>query len=116
MMPSCYIAAEDIERARAMRERGVPWVKIAYELGLKSEHYLRKQIEPGYIERQRNYARKHRHPSSPSLNAVHNARIYVPDDVVVERNQAFALGVRRTIVQELCGDPLPGRSALDKKT
>lgn len=98
--------------ARVLRAKGWAWRKIARQLGISVER-LRTAIEPGFgkrrYQRQKRLAmpghahvRPGRRPTKPKAADVAARLAEIPDD-------------ERGLTQRLLGDPLPGRSALDRR-
>ena len=109
---SCSMSKPDsIDPAKVLRqrERGRPWEVIARELGITA-HMLRRQVDPEYVrlndlrlQRQRERYRKVQ--SGELRRAPDDAdAIRLPDEPDT-----------RDLTGRLCGDPLPGRSALAQR-
>ena len=112
-----------LAQAIEMRSRKQPWTAVCYAIG-ESEYVVRAALDPAWAETRRRQARDGRarrngtlirRPreviSQPSMHMV--KAISVPLSAVAERDRVFSL--MPTIHQRLLGDPLPGRSALDKR-
>lgn len=110
MTINLVISDEILLRAQDMRARGLSWAAVGRELRV-SEHQLRKRLEPAYAERHREAGRS-RYRSIQSGVVIVNS--IVPPDVEEERSRALSCS-ERTLTAEFCGDPLPGRSALDRR-
>lgn len=97
------LTPEQKAEALKMRSLGISWGKIGMRYGL-TRTLLRNIIDPGY--------RLSRYAPYPNLR--HNvSRATPPADTLAERNRVLARPM--TMTATLCGDPPPGRSALDKK-
>ena len=85
-----------IKLARELRRlSGLPWAQIAERLGT-TPNTVRRALDPEYVERMRAYERnRDRSDRRPARHAI-------PADT-------------RTLTARLFGDPLPGRSALDRR-
>lgn len=69
-----------------------------------------KRSGRSFIGKYREPARKT--PRARIKNQVHHVQ-QIPREVIAERNRAALLG-HPSVTSVLCGDPLPGRSALDR--
>lgn len=104
------ISQEALSRASAMRRNGESWGSIARALGIGEER-IRRIIEPGFAERRNagiieaRYTRGVRGEPRVKLtpNEVRAALNGIPEDTRSRSARFF-------------GDPLPGRSALDRRT
>lgn len=107
---------EQITKARALRNNGYGWTDIGTAVG--STYYnVRRVLDPEWAQKRRDginsLRRRERGPQkSSSCGQVrgaieaHNPHFDPRRDGVIEP---------KTINQALLGDPLPGRSALDRK-
>jgi hypothetical protein len=102
---------ELVERASQLRAAGVSYQDIASQVGMSCPSMVRTWIDSAYAERRRLAARLRRAsiPRSPVSADRHSRSI--------ERD-AMALAKKippdtRDITATLCGDPLPGRRAID---
>jgi hypothetical protein len=87
-------------RARAMRRNGLTFTDIDRALGRSyGAAYNKLVTEPG---------------SQPSGHNVGSIR--VADELIAERDRRREAAARRTITQEIFGDPPPGYSALDRSS
>ena len=101
-----------LAEARKLRRRGVPWYKVAQRLrpyGV-GEFWLRQRADPGYADKRRAYNCYRLKPiplrllpeePPPLTQAQLRLRRKMPQDT-------------RDLTARLMGDPLPGRSALDR--
>jgi hypothetical protein len=118
--------AEELTLACHMMEQKRPWRQIAKTLGDQNDNSIRRQIEPGYREnrnhQQRLNSARRRGEIVKKASQYKNPRgfthkpgqkIEPPAILWEERARAFAGDVTPNHV--LLGDPLPGRSALDKR-
>lgn len=119
--------SERMEQARAMRAGGASWGRIVAATGI-SVYLLKCELVPGYREKERQkvidlragkrrgVGRRMRMIVASQVSSiphkVHEAQI-IPVSVLNERDQVRAQPL--TLNQLIFGDPLPGRSALDKK-
>lgn len=104
-----------LDAAKKLRDSGLSYEKIAKRLqaGVSAE-WFRRRIEPGHAERARERGREitatirhrlskaFREPRPITDGELRRIRNAQPDDT-------------RTLTGILMGDPLPGRSALDRK-
>lgn len=99
-----------ITRVHEMRASGMSWRAIGQQFGLHHEA-VRRAVDPEY--------REHRNALGRKRNAISKAK-----HASVMRDDAKTDGERllrevpadtRTPMQRALGDPLPGRSALDRK-
>lgn len=108
-------AKAKLAHARQLVTEGRNWKVIARLVGI-SEDWLKRRLVPGYAEARAASARRHRErgpaPTDKirhrnetgrvSLEEAEAARAAVPDDT-------------RNYTSRFFGDPLPGRSALDRR-
>ena len=105
--PRTNIAAEVIARARELRAAGTSWAKIGERLGYH-ENTIRKRLAPEFAARKRF---RHTRPARLIL-AAGEPRI-TPEEAA--RAIATIPLDTRSIQARFLGDPLPGRSALDRR-
>ena len=110
------IDAEKLLLGKHYLARGYGWNGSAREIGVSAEK-LRLALDPEYREKRQRYEREIR-PLLPNRKRrrVHVNKFVVreiPNRVLVERDHALSQSV--SITASMMGDPLPGRSALDKK-
>lgn len=110
-MSADVFSSKVLRRALELKDEGMSWTRIAARLGVSDEG-LRRRLIPGWASRRQQLIRDARY--ARSLGKAPNTPRHIPD--------AEALAVLRTIpsdtrrpIERLMGDPLPGRSALDKK-
>lgn len=89
-----------LSRARELRDEGMKWSRISARLGV-SEDALRRRCDQRYAEHRNSRVRAWR-SSGGKLVAVTFDPPPAPQDT-------------RNLTARVMGDPLPGRSALDKK-
>lgn len=105
---------DEIEWIKSARRVGRSWALIADHFGTGYEQ-CRSAIDPVYRVAQRKYrsswqAIKRRERSNPNTS---RRNPQVPREVENELRRAQASPL--SVTQSICGDPLPGRSALDMK-
>ena len=107
------LTPEQESKALELRSRKVGWRRIAASVGT-SMWNLRMQIDPDFklMESARWKQNWHLRQSGRS-SCGHTAKLTIPPDVEAERSRAYDPNPTANMV--LCGDPRPGRSALDKK-
>lgn len=130
---------ELIERASQIRAQGGSWHDCIAATGL-GVYVLRCALEPGYREAifaqqkaaaqvRQGRAKRIRPPKPPTAvpklarkaperacraTGHSAASVTVPKDVLFERDRVMST-TPRNLTAVLCGDPLPGRSALDRR-
>lgn len=112
---------EEIERIRAMRAEGIAWEKIAREFHT-THNTVRRYADPMYQENRlkweanRRRAQKEKAARIPKVSAgrpMLRMREPPPPGVMEARDRLFAQP--QSLSQMLLGDPLTGRSALDRR-
>lgn len=124
---------EQLAKARKLRALGMSWMKIMARTGI-GEYRLRCELDNGFREKMAEKARDRRIANRPIIKPRRRAaepkraeyqapgftasQMYepspvVPRDVLFERKRA--LKAPRSLTALCCGDPAPGRSALDKR-
>lgn len=98
---------EEYELAKKLRWSGLTWSQIGERLG-RSEKSIRRHIGASKKE-----PRPRKEYFFRATYRATKAREYAPLAVLEERE--FAMSRELTIGQELLGEPLPGRSALERK-
>ena len=109
------------------------WDKIACHIGI-SRFRIRCALEPGWREYRRAHVQEYRarkrgeltakpkivrtnrgylYKSNPSLLV--QERVEIPKEVLLDRERRLAASPK-DLTAMLCGDPLPGQSALDCRT
>lgn len=97
----------EIKRASDLRASGMSWDNLGKHLGCDGET-IRRQLDPEYREvRAQRY-----HSSNPAYRMQSERRISAAE---AERAVARIQPDTRTRAARIMGDPMPGRSALDKK-
>lgn len=104
---------ELVSKARKLRLKGLGYVTIARALGVSQGavyYWLNKDRADARLERQRNRTRKERwfNPNYICVN-------YRPPEADYLARLAEIPPDTRTLSQRLLGDPVPGRSALDRR-
>jgi hypothetical protein len=120
------LTPEQINEAWHMRTAcpKTSWVRIGLKLGF-SDRTVREALYPERREARRANRRKrenghkkpkgyHRYEVSPHGVHMEGRRATVPSIVLIEREARLALAPR-SLTALICGDPPPGRSALDKR-
>ena len=107
------LSSEEIEVAATMRANRVSWEKVARYLGV-AEETVRRALDPDYRAARNEVARR-RYVRSERRASPHFAdrkRLSAEDAI---RALATVPADTRTITGKVFGDPLPGRSALDRR-
>lgn len=97
----------DLATATRMHDAGASWVLLGKKFGL-DPHTVHERVDPVYREHRRRYVNGARRNKAPKayVREVVSHRIDViptiPDDT-------------RSLTGRFCGDPLTGRSALDRR-
>ena len=113
---SPHLTLEQIEEARELHARGWTFRRIGERLGC-AFHTVKRVLDPDYAVKRRiavREARQIREPSLPRKTAQESATA-----VSVKEDAAARLAEipkdHRSLTGRLFGDPLPGRSALDRR-
>lgn len=111
------LTEEEIDRARSERASGKSYHEIAALFGV-SYNAVRRKLDDDFRIQANESAKRcqenRRYEGSTGVSAdVDRTRRQVPPDVLLERERATRADVSLTAA--ILGDPLPGRSALDKK-
>lgn len=117
--PRNPLTTHQIESAKSRYEAGERMSTIARHLRVRPD-WLKCLIDPEHDMRRRKTrmeSARRRRATQPKLPAVlhadaHESRVVVPRDVLLEKHRAFARP--QTVSAFLMGEPLPGRSALDR--
>lgn len=122
--PRKQFTQEQLETARQLRADSVPWTRIAILFGCSAD-CIHAAIDEEYreirnsqargakrVRQRRNNAKKAEETKSVFPHYV-ECRSQPSPDALAERARAFSR--QRSLTAEFCGDPLPGRSALDKR-
>lgn len=109
-----FIAAE-VERLRAIHGH-CSWERLAREIGVTSDS-VRRAVDPGYAERRNAQLHARRMAERPATAKRINR---VPDTSPELRRDAASRIAEipkdtRSVTGRILGDPLPGRSALDRR-
>jgi len=99
------IAAGEIARARMLRAAGTSWAEIGARLGYHG-NTIRRRLDPGFV-----VARHVVH--AELVDSIETEPRITPEEAA--RALATVPVDTRTIQARFLGDPLPGRSALDKR-
>lgn len=124
-MSAREFTSKEFRQIEAWRKQGVPWERIAERL---HTHYrkVRSSVDPEYAARRQSFVQasraKRTQRDKSAYTAIRSAEgdamfnnvrnTDVPNVVLLERERAHL--IERSLTQVLCGDPLPGRSALDR--
>lgn len=124
------LAPEQIKEAEQLRSLNPPWGwdRIATHLCI-SRFVLRCEIDPRYrvkmalnvrVVRARRQGRICRRPPAADLPKITPRSAFgaehapsIPQHVLMDRDRRLSMAPR-SLTAALCGDPAPGRSALDK--
>lgn len=104
-----------LREARKLREQGngrgrpMPWNKVAEMVGAHGFR-LRLALDPGCVRQSREETEILENMRKLNLRDHYS---YVPRNVLTEREKVIRASQSLTAI--LMGDPLPGRSALDRK-
>jgi hypothetical protein len=110
-MSADVFTSQVLRRALELKDEGMNWSRIAARLGVSDEG-LRRRLIPGWASRRQQLIRDARY--ARSLGKAPNTPKHIPDAEVLAVLRTIPSDTRRPI-ERLMGDPLPGRSALDKK-
>ncbi len=111
--PRCPVRTpERIVLARQMRDSGRGYYAIAITFGLSSGSTIRQWLDAGYAERCRQAARARRASIPKSPVTARSAKTI--DQDALQLAKQIPPDTRDTTAR-LCGDPLPGRRAIDFK-
>ena len=110
-MAADVFTSQVLQRALELKDEGMSWSRISARLGVSDEG-LKRRLVPGYATRRQQMIREAR--EYRALGRSPNKPRHVPE--------AEALAVLRSIpvdtrgfTARVMGDPMPGRSALDRK-
>lgn len=108
----------EISKASALRLEGQTWRELAARFGV-GEKAVRRALDPAFDVRFQEYRRranaKRRGRWNPPPGIESLMRFAPSAEALAERERAFAFH-DRPVTAELMGDPLPGRSALDRQS
>lgn len=112
--PADEVIVAEVERLRSLPGKW-SWRRLARELEI-SEDALRRAVEPGYAERRNTMARERR---NGEVRLVQRQNHVVETALALRQEGARRIAEippdTRNLTARLLGDPLPGRSALDRK-
>jgi hypothetical protein len=100
--------------ARQLRKGGATWAMIAKRCGVSTE-VVQRAIDPGYAERRSAGIRAAKQLRCGSLHVEPSSRMSPADKLEAERMLAELPPDTRGLTAKICGDPIRGRSALDRK-
>lgn len=101
-----------LERALDLKAEGMSWSRIAARLGVTDEG-LKRRLVPGFAGHRQALIREARHRREQG-HARGQAGLRMPPEEVEAAMRTIPPDTR-TLAARWMGDPLPGRSALDKK-
>ena len=104
------IPEEALDTARVMRGMGIAWGRIARTVGFGEER-IRRILDPAFAARRAAGIRQARHMRA--FRGEHQSRLSAAEARAAI--EAVPPDTRST-TSRLLGDPLPGRSALDRRT
>lgn len=115
------LTLEDIAEAKTLRVSGATWKALGKHFSCDPET-IKIRIDEGYKARRRQKNRDAAAIRRAGLRSPHRKAIVfscpgpriIPISIIAERDRAMSYEIR-DITAALMGDPLPGRSALDKK-
>lgn len=107
-----FVDAEAIELARQLKAMGTNWSEISRRTGISIE-MIRRRIDPGYSQRRHAQNREAGRKQVGKILHVYEGQRLKP----AEAEQALASVPldTRPFFSRLMGDPLPGRSALERR-
>lgn len=107
------LTKSQLHRAERYRAAGIPWSVIAASVGA-SERAIRCGIDPGFREKRRESDRRQQANFVSPAPELHASENRLPPSVIA-KVIATVPADTRNFTARLCGDPLTGRSALDKR-
>jgi hypothetical protein len=111
MMGADVFTSQVLQRALELKEQGMSWSRISARLGVSDEG-LRRRLVPGFATRRQQLIREARY--ARALGKSPDTPRHIPEAEALAVLRTVPTDTRRPIAR-LMGDPLPGRSALDKK-
>lgn len=122
--PLVTLTADQIRDARLLRIQHWGWARIGRELGVCGQT-VRRALFPEWGKTRREWQQKHRDKAAKEREKEKSLDVYVdpdnrvqtiaiPSDVLFDRDRRRMLGPQ-SFTAWICGDPLPGYSALDKR-
>ncbi len=110
-MSADVFTSQVLRRALELKEQGMSWSRISARLGVSDEG-LKRRLVPGFAARRQQMIREAR--EYRALGRSPNKPRHVPEAEALAVLRSVPVD-NRSIMSRLMGDPLPGRSALDKK-
>jgi hypothetical protein len=104
--------AELLQKAIGLRAAGMKWETIANRLNVGSDG-LKRRLDPEYRERRNQQMRDANERRTSTSWPMHHFASRMPQEQL-DRLRATVPVDTRGLTARACGDPLPGRSALDK--
>lgn len=101
-----HLSDEELALARSLRAQGISWNKIGVRLGVPGD-VVRWRVDPDYVA-------AHRSAHGAGERIVHNYSYRLSERAALAAVSSVPRDTRSTTARAM-GDPLPGRSALDKK-
>lgn len=98
-----HISDETLERTRQLRALGLSWEKIGRQVGFGPD-VLRYRLDP-----------TRKRGGESGLSSMIRDLPYRPTEAEVDRLLSTIPRDTRNFTSRVCGDPLPGRSALDQR-
>lgn len=110
------MSPEQIAQAQQMRRNEMPWAHIAKHFGVTPDT-VRRALDPEWAARRRAgvaEARRRRGEGTKARSFNHVPDMRVSDKADGERLLREVPADTRDLTGRICGDPLPGRAALDR--
>src|SRR5690348_11394150 len=105
----------NIARAQQLRAKGLTDTQIARVFGLKDSISIKAWLDPSYLEKRREIARGWRRTNVERTGPCPHLERY---KFALERDARKLMKQippdTRDLTAQLCGDPIPGRRAIDK--
>lgn len=109
-MSADVFTSQVLKRALELKEQGMTWSRISARLGVSDEG-LKRRLVPGFATRRQALIRQARYDRA--LGKSSDGARHIPEAEVLAVLRTVPSDTRRPIAR-LMGDPLPGRSALDR--
>jgi hypothetical protein len=94
-----------------MRAGGSPWPEVFAALPDQAPNALRFALDPAFADKRRQQQRQRRRAGKTGRAGKRSVEI----DATATSLRSLILHDARDLTARLCGDPLPGRSALDRR-